>query len=105
MGTVILEQHPAMMIKAAGNNRLITLAARRVQLATAIISRSDATTAVRSAGGGKRISERYQMISAKKQFAELRERLCQEHIAGGLIYLESGPLMMRNGYDVHHKFR
>lgn len=39
------------------------------------------------------------------QFRELRERLCREHVAGGLVYLEGGTEQLRNGYDVPYKFR
>eukprot|EP00798_Chlamydomonas_sp_ICE-L_P013188 gene13188-19021_t len=39
------------------------------------------------------------------QFKELRDRVCSEHLAGGLLYLEAGKEQLRNGYDVYHKFR
>ena len=79
-------------------------ASQRVRTITSAINlRTDPAVSVHQSG--LKMPERYPMVPKKQQFAELRKRLCREHLAGGLIYLESGPQLLRNGYDVHHKFR
>lgn len=45
-------------------------------------------------------------ISPKaQQFQEIRQRICEEHIAGGSLLLSGAELVKRNGPDVFHKFR
>ena len=47
----------------------------------------------------------YRPIEIAQQTLEIRERLCKESLSGGLIYLESGEQILRNGSDVFFPFR
>jgi len=47
----------------------------------------------------------YRPVKIAQQTHEIRERLCKESLSGGLLYLESGDQILRNGSDVFFPFR
>lgn len=47
----------------------------------------------------------YDCVSIAQQTREVRERLFKECLGGGLLYLESGEQVLRNGADVFHPHR
>jgi len=47
-------------------------------------------------------AESFELRSAAAQAAELRDRLRSEHLSGGLLYLEAGQHVPRNGSDVYY---
>ncbi|KAG2494091.1 hypothetical protein HYH03_007730 [Edaphochlamys debaryana] len=49
--------------------------------------------------------QRFRVVPAAEQFRELRQKVCGEFLAGGLLYLEAGEAPPRNGSDVFHRHR
>ncbi|GAX84717.1 hypothetical protein CEUSTIGMA_g12139.t1 [Chlamydomonas eustigma] len=47
----------------------------------------------------------FNSMNIRDQTKLIRERLLKEHLSGGLVYLESGEELLRNGSDVFHTFR
>lgn len=45
------------------------------------------------------------IVDIAKQTKEIRERFCKEYVAGGLVYLEAGEQVKRNGGDVYYRYR
>ena len=50
-------------------------------------------------------SSPYRCVSISEQTRGVRERLFKECLSGGLLYLEAGDPILRNGSDVFHPFR
>jgi hypothetical protein len=51
------------------------------------------------------LSSTLQCVPVAEQARQIRERVCREHLAGGLLYLEAGEQILRNGSDVFHAYR
>jgi hypothetical protein len=45
------------------------------------------------------------IVSVSDQTKDIRHRLFKECLGGGIIYLEAGEPVLRNGSDVFHAFR
>lgn len=66
---------------------------------------SPAGDAASSSGRGVAIPEHYRVVPVKQQAREIRQKIAKEFLGQGLLYLEAGEPVRRNGYDVDHNFR
>ncbi|KAF8055939.1 hypothetical protein HT031_006578 [Scenedesmus sp. PABB004] len=100
------------MLRASGN-RVGGSGAAATPLAAAPRARRRGAAAAAAAAAApavvpaaqQAVDPRFPVIDHREQCRELRAKLCQETLAGGLIYVSGGDLAHRNGADVYHKFR
>eukprot|EP00877_Chromochloris_zofingiensis_P013741 jgi/Chrzof1/8620/Cz03g17190.t1 len=92
----------AFQVKRCRANRAAPLAAIKVR--EAVLASQDQSLNASTTQCATQ-QQPYPLVPVRDMCREIRKRVAQEMLAGGIIYLSAGDAVKRNGYDVYHKFR